>query len=188
MAFFSLQEQINFIKGDRVKYKIFEDKTDKEVHHLFAQGKITQSHLNFLKIKKMFKIFPNLPDESVLDLINNVAIKNFHKNQYVFEHGDTKKEFFYVLTGEIAILQRKIELASLKKGDLFGETIFVTDKPRDSYAQIKSKVANIFSFTIQDIEKGTRLHSLFLENIAKSISEKLIEAQKQLLESKICSL
>jgi CRP-like cAMP-binding protein len=84
--------------------------------------------------------------------------------------------------------KKKIELASLKKGDLFGETIFITDQPRDSSAQIKSKVANILSFTIQDIEKGTRLHSLFLENIAKSISEKLIEAQKLLLESKICSL
>jgi CRP-like cAMP-binding protein len=185
---FSLSEQKEFLDKDRKKYKLFPDKTEDEILEMFYKKRLNHSNINFLKIKRMFNLFPNISDEDVLPMIGESKIKTYRNNQIIYNEKDKTQDVFYVLTGNVVVQKDDVELMSVGKNQFFGEMALITNEPRHGTAKVVGKVANVMVFSFSPMAKKTKAYSRFIEHIAIEVSQKLKKAHAELLKLKTCKV
>lgn len=67
--------------------------------------------------------------------------KVFYAGTKVFKEGDTGDRAYLIQDGEIEITKNGLLLATLKKGELFGEMALVDDQPRMATARALTDVS-----------------------------------------------
>ena len=81
-----------------------------------------------------------LMDEELAELMKSAELKSFGAGELIIEQGAPVKRFYIVYSGKIRILiknedQKEINLGVRTKGDHFGETAVITEKPHVTTAR-----------------------------------------------------
>jgi len=96
-----------------------------------------QSLLGFLRKLPIFSIYS---DEELEGLLSVTELEPIDAGKHVFDEGDPGDKFYVVYNGKIRIVVKddegkEVNLGLLTKGDHFGETALITDKPRNASAR-----------------------------------------------------
>lgn len=101
-------------------------------------------------------MFSDVPKEIMHDFMNRLSILTFRDGQRVIEEGDSGDSMYIIRSGKANVvahlLGRRIELAVLGDGDVFGEVGFLTGRPRTA-SVIASGKLEVYEITRLEIEK-----------------------------------
>ncbi|MBM4389058.1 MAG: cyclic nucleotide-binding domain-containing protein, partial [Deltaproteobacteria bacterium] len=91
----------------------------------------------FIRSVRIFGIFE---DAELADLTKRFELKSVSAGELVFNQGDIGDKFYIVYAGRIRIVlknekDQEINLGIRAKGDHFGETALITEKPRNAAAR-----------------------------------------------------
>jgi ATP-binding cassette, subfamily B, bacterial HlyB/CyaB len=85
--------------------------------------------------------FSILRDEELAELITTAELKSYNAGEIIFNQGDAGDKFYIVYNGKIRVLrkdekQTETNLGVMTKGDHFGETALISDKPRNATTRV----------------------------------------------------
>ncbi|MEW6162714.1 MAG: cyclic nucleotide-binding domain-containing protein [Nitrospirota bacterium] len=106
----------------------------KELMVKLESAKISAAPRPLLREEPVPSLFSSLQKDEIKKIIEKAEIKSFSDSEKVIEEGDSGDSLFIVKSGQARvishILGKKIELATLSEGDVFGEIAFLTGRPR----------------------------------------------------------
>jgi CRP-like cAMP-binding protein len=132
-------------------------------------------------------LFGGLDDESLGVLARELPTEYVEVGQTVVEEGDTAREMFVVITGELEVVKRskagstssgsEARVAMLGPGDWFGEMSILDVQPRS--ASVRATAPTILLRISTDhverllYRRDLKAYSLLLMNIARELSRRL---------------
>lgn len=128
-------------------------------------------------------LFNNIPMSYIRRLVRNMHPRVYKKDENIFTTGDIGAGAVLIKSGEINIMAGDQVLATLKKGDLFGEVALVVDEPRTADAVAITDCELIF-FLRPDLEEW--IHSTpkqgaqLMINLARVMAGRLRHANDML--------
>lgn len=107
------------------------------------------------------------------------------KDQIIFVEGDDANNMFYILEGEVEVFKtmegRRITIATLCKGEVFGEMGLLTEGSKRTASAQATKEATILSLTKEEFLHRITLTPTFCLTILKSLAERLQKATSELI-------
>lgn len=108
----------------------------------------------------------------------------YKKGDFIYFQGDLSTTIFLVNSGTVKIgfIDKDGEeyiTAYLKKGDVFGENIFLNETSRKEFAQAAEKETSICSVTLEKAEELLRANHSFSTKIYKFIGLKLKKIERR---------
>ncbi len=89
-----------------------------------------------IELLKNSQIFGFLDDDAIDDVVNEFSLEYYSHGEQITHKGDSQKNFFIIFSGNADVVikdgARTKRVASLKKGDFFGEEAILHDKPTSS--------------------------------------------------------
>jgi CRP-like cAMP-binding protein len=126
-------------------------------------------------------LFGGLSDEVLRDFVAALPIVELDAGDTVFREGDSGREMFVVLDGEMEILvtskrQRETRVAILGPSDWFGEMSILDVMPRSATVRALAP-SRMFRLSAPELDslyrRDVKSYSLLLLNIAREISRRL---------------
>lgn len=126
-------------------------------------------------------LFEGLDVDQIQQITKLGVNKRFRRGEALIEQSSLGNEFFVLLAGRVSIKitgpnQEAVEVASLKDGDVIGETILLGKIRRVATVEAKDDVIcmawrsdSLLSFFEKNPECGYR----FMKNMARVLSEKI---------------
>ena len=113
----------------------------------------TQAQQQLIKIKHRFPFFEGISDEDIVAITGNVRFVKMEKGETVFQQGELNQDIYIVLKGSVGIFIRdinhkRVTLATLDKGAVFGEMAYITDEPRTANATSLGNGTLVLGFRI----------------------------------------
>ena len=78
--------------------------------------------------------------------------KVYRRNAQVFQAGDSSKNLYFIVNGEVHLTYEDEEIRRLSNGDFFGEMAIVADGTRFADAVVISKTCDIIEVSSEDIQ------------------------------------
>jgi len=96
-----------------------------------AEERRRRQHLAiFFDKLREFQLFESLDDDALLDLAALLEHKKYKKGKIVLKQGDPGRHLFVLLSGQVGVIAHDGErLASMGKGDIFGEMSLLSGEP-----------------------------------------------------------
>lgn len=89
-------------------------------------------------------LFDDLPNKAnYIDTLMRRYGKTLHKDDIIFERGNTDRHLYFVVEGTIHLMQNGSMLRELNAGDYFGEMAMLSEKPTTADAIVSSADARI---------------------------------------------
>jgi CRP-like cAMP-binding protein len=135
------------------------------------------SQEKYAKYAERIRIFNGLTPDEVEYVLHCGKIIHFHDGQTVFHEGMLGRNLFVVLSGKIAIYNKKRVIAKCRVGDAFGEMAVLNQKPRSATA---AALEDVKLFTLDEselnqiLDRGVAVKLLL--NIIHVLSERLEKA------------
>jgi CRP/FNR family transcriptional regulator, cyclic AMP receptor protein len=135
-------------------------------------------------------LFGGLNDEVLEGIIRTLTILDVGSGGIVFQEGDSGRELFVLLGGEVEVLRRskrghETRVALLGPGDWFGEMSILDVLPRSATARVVAP-ARLLRLTAHELDalyrRDLRSYSLLVLNIAREMSRRLRVADGLLAE------
>jgi hypothetical protein len=168
-------------KYRELKEKFTNVKDDVEVDRL------TKAQQTLLTLDDKLELFRGMSKGELLAVVENTQFIKHERGEKVFTFGNTGREAFFILQGGVAIvLPDNTQVALLKKNTFFGEMAYITKKPRNATALVKSPVAILLSIKIKeevDSAKAEAFSKLF-QNINEMLVEKVEDMNRKLYGGK----
>lgn len=126
-------------------------------------------------------LFGGLDDEVLEGIIRTLTILDVDSGSVVFHEGDSGREMFVLLNGEVEVLRRskrghETRVALLGPGDWFGEMSILDVLPRSATARVVAP-ARLLRLTAHELDalyrRDLRSYSLLVLNIAREMSRRL---------------
>lgn len=126
-------------------------------------------------------VFGGLGDDVLRDFVAALPIVELSAGTTVFREGDSGREMFVVLEGEMEVLahskrQRETRVAILGPGDWFGEMSILDVMPRSATVRALAP-SRMLRLSAQELDglyrRDMRSYSLFVLNIARELSRRL---------------
>jgi CRP-like cAMP-binding protein len=126
-------------------------------------------------------LFGGLGDEVLDQLANSLEVLSLEPGGLVFKEGDSGREMFVLLDGEIEVLKhsksmRETRVALLGPNDWFGEMSILDVMPRSATVRTLSP-SRVLRITAHDLDalyrRDLRSYSLLVLNIAREMSRRL---------------
>jgi len=115
----------------------------------------------------MPEFLKDLSPEEIRDIMTKLKACQFKKGETIIEEGDSGDSVYIIKSGKAIVtthvLGKKIDLATLQKGDLFGEVAFLTGRPRTATV--------------------TALEDMEVLEFTRPLLEELIEKRPELLKT-----
>ncbi|UCG78269.1 MAG: cyclic nucleotide-binding domain-containing protein [Nitrospirota bacterium] len=116
------------------------------------------------------EFFSSFKDEEIWEIMSRAETRKYSDGETIVQEGDTGDSMYIIKSGSVKvvahILGREIDLASLSKGDLFGEVAYLTGRPRTAnvIAAEDSEIYEIGRALLDDIvERRPEIMSNFNE-------------------------
>jgi len=126
-------------------------------------------------------LFAALPNEVLGHLAATLELRSFEAGATVFQEGETARDMFAVVSGEMEVLKhsrlgREARVALLGPGDWFGEMSIVDVQPRSASVRVLSP-SRVVRMTAGDLDalyrRDIRAYSLIILNLARELSRRL---------------
>lgn len=75
-------------------------------------------------------LFRNLPTDTMQFFITKCRIEKWGKEQTIIEQDGTSGDFYFILSGSVAVIKDGMPVTSLAEGDHFGEIAAIFNEPR----------------------------------------------------------
>jgi CRP/FNR family transcriptional regulator, cyclic AMP receptor protein len=135
-------------------------------------------------------LFGGLADEVLQSFVGALDVWELEAGALVFKEGDSGRELFVILDGEVEVLRRSrrgqlTRVAILGPGDWFGEMSILDVLPRSATTRILAPT-RLVRLTAHELDtlyrKDMRSYSLLVLNIAREMSRRLRVADGLLAE------
>ena len=135
-------------------------------------------------------LFGGLGDDVLRTFVATLEVSELAPGTVVFKEGDSGRELFVLLDGEVEVLRRskrghETRVAILGPGDWFGEMSVLDVLPRSATTRILAPT-HLLRLTAHELDmlyrRDTRSYSLLVLNIAREISRRLRVADGLLAE------
>jgi CRP/FNR family transcriptional regulator, cyclic AMP receptor protein len=139
---------------------------------------------------KEIGLFGGLEDETLAEFVRSLDLVRKEPGEVVFREGETGREMFIVLDGEIEILKkskraRETRVALLGPGDWFGEMSILDIMPRSATVRALAPT-RMLRLSAQHLDalyrKDVKAYAMVVLNIAREISRRLRVADGILAE------
>ena len=121
-------------------------------------------------------LFNNIPKRHIASLTENMHLRTYQQDEWVFRRGDQGAGAIMVLEGQVRISAKQTILAELETGDFFGEIALAENDKRTADALCVTPCKLVF-FLKQDLEEWIevepRLGNVFLMNLASTLAQRL---------------
>jgi CRP-like cAMP-binding protein len=132
-------------------------------------------------------LFRNIPLRHVQALAENMHVRHYQQDEWVFREGDQGAGAILVLEGRVRVVANQTTLAEFDAGDFFGEIALAENENRTADA-LCTEAGRLVYFLKQDLEEWIevepRLGAVFLVNLASTLAQRLHRAN-QLIAEKI---
>jgi len=78
--------------------------------------------------------------------------KTFNNNEYIFHCGDATYQLYYLVSGQVQLLQQGNVLRTIEAGDYFGEMAMLSNTPTIADAIVTSEHADVITIRTDNIE------------------------------------
>lgn len=163
------------------KYRALKERFTKVEDNVVVE-KLTKAQQTLLQLERKFQLFNNMSQGELLAVVNNIQLVKMGRGEKIFSLGNTSKEMFFIIGGTVGIVINDVEVASLPRGSFFGEMAYITNKPRNATAIVKTESAILLTFKIKediDSSKAEAFMKLF-RNINNMLILKVEEMNKKL--------
>src|SRR5262249_46742720 len=135
-------------------------------------------------------LFGGLGRDALRGFVGDVEVAEMSAGSIVFKEGDSGREMFLILDGEIEVLRRSKRghepcVAMLGPGDWFGEMSILDVLPRSATTRVLSP-ARLLRLSAHDLDalyrKDMKAYALFVLNVAREMSRRLRVADGLLAE------
>ncbi|EQC51968.1 cyclic nucleotide-binding domain-containing protein [Bacteriovorax sp. DB6_IX] len=144
--------------------------------------------MSVLGIVKGCPLFHDLYDSEIMTICEKCSVKTLGPDDYIFRKGDSGNEIYLILSGSAMVCKGDIEIAKLRKGDLFGEMVLLKENVR--HADVKSdNYTDILVMNYNDIfglyQTNPKIFSLLILNLSRLLATRLKGAGAYIEELKI---
>jgi CRP-like cAMP-binding protein len=135
------------------------------------------------KLRANYAFFSEMMEGEIATFLRICKQASYEKGQAIFRQGESAKDFYLVISGEVVITIRDRELARLGPGRVFGEMSLLEKIPRTATATAV-ETARVFSIpaAVMNAEAPALAYKVLL-SVAQQMSEKLRGANAHLLPS-----
>jgi len=77
-------------------------------------------------------IFHDMSPEATFDIISSLVRKVYLPGDDIISEGDTSREMYLLVRGNVKVLVDEMEVADLEEGSFFGENALLSDTPRNA--------------------------------------------------------
>ncbi|MDH5217269.1 MAG: cyclic nucleotide-binding domain-containing protein [Gammaproteobacteria bacterium] len=131
--------------------------------------------------------FTDIPLREIRKLARSMHPRHFNAGDYIFKYGDQGAGAAMIQSGHVEIRFEDTTLATLQRGDFFGEIALVLDERRTADA-IATEPCDLIFFLRPDLEEwiarspqqGARLSN----NLAHVLAKRLLHANHMLAEER----
>ncbi|MEX0798207.1 MAG: cyclic nucleotide-binding domain-containing protein [Bacteriovoracaceae bacterium] len=132
--------------------------------------------MSILQVVKGCPIFYELYDQEIMKIVGLCRVLNLEPGDHVFKNGDTGNEIFLLLQGSASVMKGDLELAQLRKGDLFGEMVLLKENVRNADIRVNN-FADVLVMDYEDIfglyERDTKIFSILMLNLSRMLATRL---------------
>ena len=143
--------------------------------------------MSILHVVKGCPLFYELYDEEIMKIVEKCRVVKFERGDHVFLQGDEGNEIYLVLNGSAVVKKGELELAKLRKGDLFGEMVLLKDNLRHADIYIDN-YTDVLVISYSDIfglyDTNNKLFSLIMLNLSRMLATRLKKAGETIEELK----
>lgn len=98
-------------------------------------------------------LFDGVPDkENYIKALLDRYGMTLHQNEYVFEVGNTDRSLYYLVSGQVNLINAHGILRKVESGDYFGETASLTAQPTTFNALVVSEEAQLIVIRAENID------------------------------------
>ncbi len=105
-------------------------------------------------------------------LMNRYGL-NLKKEAIIFESGNTHRNLYYVVEGNIHLIQNGVTVRELNAGDYFGEMALLTEKPTVTSAVVSSEQARVIVIDAENLDAMMADEPRVAMQLLKRIAAKL---------------
>lgn len=145
------------------------------------------------KIKNVLlcPLFKDVQLNEILEM--NYIIKKYNKDEIIALEGDFCNSIGIVLEGIVEIKKystsgKSFSLKTLKTGDVFGEGLIFSDFNKYPSTVVAASNCFIFFLNKQDILTLCHIHSVFLNNFMKELSNRIVYLNRKINELSLNTL
>ena len=131
---------------------------------------------------KSVDLFENIPGELLSKISQISSAKNYDKDEFIFNEGDSGDSLFIVLNGEIIIKKGEKIIAKLERGASLGEMALLDNETRSADA-LASKDSTLLKINQDIFYELMESNADIMKQIIKLLTSRIREANSKLEQS-----
>ena len=148
-----------------------------------SKGTIDRDISPIIDELKNFSIFKTLNEHDFKEIVSYFKIKTFSKNQIILRKGDRGENLHVILSGKVNIIGNYgITVASLSKGEIFGEMSLLTGNPVSSKVKVIENTKTMYmpgSYFRMMLNRFAPLQIYFSRLLAQRLAKSNLERAKE---------
>jgi CRP-like cAMP-binding protein len=131
-----------------------------------------------------FSIFKTLNEDEIKELASYFKIKSFRKNEIILRKGDRGEKFYIVVSGTVEIIgDYGVSIATLGKGEVFGEMSLLTGSPVSAKARAREDATVMYmngNYFRMMLNRFSPLQMYFTRLLAKRLSQSNVDRSREI--------
>lgn len=132
--------------------------------------------MSIINIIKAAPLFYELYDEEIDRIIEKCSVLSLEKDEFIIKDGDEGEDFYIILSGTAIVKKGDVQLAELRKGDLFGEMVLLNQNKRTADI-IATTYTDVLVLNYQAIfsfyQSSPKMFSLLILNLSRLLTKRL---------------
>jgi CRP-like cAMP-binding protein len=123
-----------------------------------------------------YSVFGGLMEEQIESIMPLMLLENFAADEMIITEGDPNDKIYFLITGQVAVIKKDIELSRFTEGEAFGEMEVLDIMPSIASIKALSQVTtmSISNKSLREIYKlDVKIFSLIIMNLARDLSRRL---------------